>query len=531
MSIFKKIIICFIFLIPLIGNLAVPKRVIAADPTITFVRTTNTQDATTSKWLWEFRIDTSFVDDNTLGYATLYKEKTLVKKTPFVIIKNVGHYTTDSTLDPGTKYMVDFSIDVGNNLPIGKDFSEKTGGTAPPLDCTPKVLDPTSNTCIDPPANKTTKTTYTMLAPLPGLGLDGTDKTIDTAYDATNNPCPFGYYLNIMIKLFLGICGVLAVIMIIWGGVQYMTNELISNKEEGRKSITNAIFGLLLALGSYIILNTLNPDLLNICLNNLPLAEITISPETTETTIGAEGKTTIVNGQTLTACDTGELTTINFMGSQIQVNKAVSSELQDIDTNWNNTNDQAVKDYGINSVLGYNCRSVKNQPTKTSAHAFGIAIDINPGTNPYSSTTCSTDMPPGFVKLFTDKGWGWGGNWNSIKDPMHFSKLSSETGSNSPCGNVSGEKYDSPSAVGKIIYVLIKNYDNTKNHNILLTEPSPNLFYEEHNNLTNVILQGTDGKLPITLSDSSYNKLKGTTVSISVTSAGASLGTKSLLIQ
>ena len=278
MSIFKKIIICFIFLIPLIGNLAVPKRVIAADPTITFVRTTNTQDATTSKWLWEFRIDTSFVDDNTLGYATLYKNNILVKKTPFIIVKNVGHYTTTSILDPGTTYMVDFSIDVGKNLPIGKDFSEKTGGTAPPLDCTPKVFDPTSNTCIDPPANKTTKTTYTMLAPLPGLGLDGTDKTIDTAYDANNNPCPFGYYLNIMIKLFLGICGVLAVIMIIWGGVQYMTNELISNKEEGRKSITNAIFGLLLALGSYIILNTLNPDLLNICLN-LPKEEITILPE------------------------------------------------------------------------------------------------------------------------------------------------------------------------------------------------------------------------------------------------------------
>ncbi|MEI8269870.1 MAG: L,D-transpeptidase family protein [bacterium] len=132
----------------------------------------------------------------------------------------------------------------------------------------PAILDTKTNTCV---AN--TKTTYTMLAPLPGLGLDETSPTFDTT-----KPCAFGDYLNIMIKIFLGICGVLAVIMIVWGGVQYMTSELISSKEEGRKSITNAVFGLLLALGSYMILNTLNPDLLNICLK-LDEQKISISAD------------------------------------------------------------------------------------------------------------------------------------------------------------------------------------------------------------------------------------------------------------
>jgi lipoprotein-anchoring transpeptidase ErfK/SrfK len=141
--------------------------------------------------------------------------------------------------------------------------------TCPP----PQVLDTIKNICV-----LNTDTTYTLLTPLPGLGLDGTSQTIDTA-KTTAQPCPFGYYLNIMIKLFLGICGVLAVIMIVMGGIQYMTSELVSSKEEGKKSITNAIFGLLLALGAYLILNTINPNLLNICLNNLPKASITITAD------------------------------------------------------------------------------------------------------------------------------------------------------------------------------------------------------------------------------------------------------------
>jgi hypothetical protein len=148
--------------------------------------------------------------------------------------------------------------------------------TTPPTCVAPQVLDPTTNTCVTPSVN--TKTTYTLLTPLPGMGLNGTSQTIDTQKSDTN-PCPFGKYLNILIKLFLGICGVLAVVMIVMGGIEYMTSELASSKEAGKESIRNAILGLLLALGAYLILNTINPNLLNVCLNTLPVATITIDPE------------------------------------------------------------------------------------------------------------------------------------------------------------------------------------------------------------------------------------------------------------
>ncbi len=32
-----------------------------------------------------------------------------------------------------------------------------------------------------------------------------------------------------------------------------------------------------------------------------------------------------------------------------------------------------------------------------------------------------TDLPEWFVKAWTDAGWCWGGDWQTIKDPMHFS--------------------------------------------------------------------------------------------------------------
>ena len=57
-----------------------------------------------------------------------------------------------------------------------------------------------------------------------------------------------------------------------------------------------------------------------------------------------------------------------------------------------------------------------------SFHTVGAAIDINSNTNPYrADNTLVTDMPAWFVKAWTDAGWCWGGSWQEVKDPMHFS--------------------------------------------------------------------------------------------------------------
>jgi hypothetical protein len=72
------------------------------------------------------------------------------------------------------------------------------------------------------------------------------------------------------------------------------------------------------------------------------------------------------------------------------------------------------------------CRRITGG-TGYSLHAYLIAIDINWQTNPYTKGALITDMPRGMVteitNLRTNNGapvWGWGGNYRSVKDAMHY---------------------------------------------------------------------------------------------------------------
>lgn len=67
-----------------------------------------------------------------------------------------------------------------------------------------------------------------------------------------------------------------------------------------------------------------------------------------------------------------------------------------------------------------------NNPGQMSKHAHGMAIDINPASNPNRST--QTDLPPNTADLAKKWGLGWGMNWKSVKDPMHFSTAPNEGG-------------------------------------------------------------------------------------------------------
>jgi D-alanyl-D-alanine carboxypeptidase/Putative peptidoglycan binding domain len=84
-------------------------------------------------------------------------------------------------------------------------------------------------------------------------------------------------------------------------------------------------------------------------------------------------------------------------------------------------------DYRVYRIESYNPRST-TAGGSISAHAWPIAVDINPETNPYSKTQLKTDMPAEFIACFKQEGFGWGGNWRSAKDAMHFSIAPNEGG-------------------------------------------------------------------------------------------------------
>jgi len=72
----------------------------------------------------------------------------------------------------------------------------------------------------------------------------------------------FSTYLNTIMGIMIAIAAIAAVVMIVAGGLQYMTTDAVNSKADGKKKITSAIGGLILALSSWLILNTINPNIL-----------------------------------------------------------------------------------------------------------------------------------------------------------------------------------------------------------------------------------------------------------------------------
>ena len=58
-----------------------------------------------------------------------------------------------------------------------------------------------------------------------------------------------------------------------------------------------------------------------------------------------------------------------------------------------------------------------------SLHSYGIAIDFDPELNHNGAApgTARLDSAPGFVQVFRDAGWAWGGDWH-MRDTMHFQR-------------------------------------------------------------------------------------------------------------
>jgi hypothetical protein len=68
-------------------------------------------------------------------------------------------------------------------------------------------------------------------------------------------------FLGQVFNLGIAVAVVLALIMIIWGGIEYMTTDAFTGKSDGKKKITDALLGLGLALISWLLLYTINPCL------------------------------------------------------------------------------------------------------------------------------------------------------------------------------------------------------------------------------------------------------------------------------
>lgn len=112
------------------------------------------------------------------------------------------------------------------------------------------------------------------------------------------------------------------------------------------------------------------------------------------------------------------LTSYNLFGSEITINELLPPYLDRIQKEVND----AKTGYNFTNISSYNNRSKVGGGGK-SLHSWGIAIDINPDTNPYQRGNYGppeSDIPIQIVNIFKNYGFAWGGDWPGERDPMHF---------------------------------------------------------------------------------------------------------------
>jgi type IV secretory pathway VirB2 component (pilin) len=97
---------------------------------------------------------------------------------------------------------------------------------------------------------------FVPLAGIPGL-----------TQGATADTAGLANFFNNLYKYLIGLAATLAVIEIIWGGLEISTKDSVSKQSDGRERIQQALFGLVLVLSPVLVFSIINPSILNLSLN------------------------------------------------------------------------------------------------------------------------------------------------------------------------------------------------------------------------------------------------------------------------
>jgi len=151
------------------------------------------------------------------------------------------------------------------------------------------------------------KVEYTPLEPISAFG-DPTDMN-------------FAGLLNGLFRLLFAAGALFAVVMLVWGGITYMVSGAVGEVGEAKKRMQAAIFGLLLLAGAYLILYTINPQLLRFEIGNLDTPSGGAGAQPDGTTGGTNGGD---ENNSSAPCTIGNLAFISF-SSNSACGQALSS--------------------------------------------------------------------------------------------------------------------------------------------------------------------------------------------------------------
>ena len=293
--------------------------------------------------------------------------------------------------------------------------------------------------------------------------------------DAVNSKYNLARCVNNIYTVSLAIGGFYAVLIFVVAGYMYAFGNEKSVKT-ARELITSTVIGLILLFGAYAILNTIDPRLTTFE-HIVMLPEVNCDdgacelPEFEHTTDGPLGPETpgglgegaagvIGDCKSFTSKSAAEReqTTIRVSawkvgpGGNGRVTHGLTFPVQKcLETRVVAAFMEIYNDpekFPILTAWGYNWRNTSSGTR--SNHSYGIALDINEDYNGHyrdgnligggawkpcnpdaTATTCyreSIRAGNSVVRAFNRQGFGWGGDWRSSKDYMHFSCAKLERG-------------------------------------------------------------------------------------------------------
>lgn len=303
-----------IFATLFILTILVPNVSFAVDGFIYKVKVTATEAILTSK-TYETLKECKTALDTTIakGTSTIYENcKSNIATPPNDIVLYYFSYSSDG-----------IKLEQGE---AGKETCEKIRTSDYYKNLSP------STSCYTPSKQKEldTENTKTAAGRIQNIGTQGSPR--DDSYhllapigdfNVVEKSKGIGDYLNQIFVIGIGLAGALAVVMIVINGIVYMGNESVFGKTQAKERILMAIGGLILALGSWVVLNTLNPDLVG---GSLSIQSVDVLISADDTSTGSS------KDPSLCLSKTNPLNPDTANGSTITLNSSMQEYKKNIDS-------------------------------------------------------------------------------------------------------------------------------------------------------------------------------------------------------
>lgn len=166
-------------------------------------------------------------------------------------------------------------------------------GSSMVCNAAPSGASGSSDAEVEPPFQSITPV---LGVPVPGVTLSPATRN----NDEVNVPF-LAQYINGFYRYGVTIVLIIAIVMVVYGGFRYLVGASLGDIQAGKKIIQDALIGMLVVLGAYMILNTVNPETLNLTVLRLPFVdEMRLLMTTTVPTADWEGSDASSGGTTRT---------------------------------------------------------------------------------------------------------------------------------------------------------------------------------------------------------------------------------------